>query len=86
MESGDYECAIRSFEHARAQLHNRTSRPPLMVSLVNFPPLPRDTLSLVTVSDRYPDGNLTVSVSRFNSAFVKPSMQQVVQRRRVRPF
>ena len=42
MESGDYERAIQSFEHARGQLRNRTSRPPLVVSLVGFLPLPRN--------------------------------------------
>ena len=36
MESGDYKRAIQSMEHARAQLGNRTSPPPLVVSLVNF--------------------------------------------------
>lgn len=39
MASDDYEHAVQSFEHARAQLGDRTSSPPLVVSLVTFIPL-----------------------------------------------
>ena len=37
MEHGDYESAIQSFEHARAQMRHDERRPLLVVSLVSFP-------------------------------------------------
>ena len=36
MESSDYEGAIESFGHARAQLRQHTSRALVIISLVNF--------------------------------------------------
>ena len=38
MESTDYEGAIKSFGHARAQMRHHTSRALLLISLVNFIP------------------------------------------------
>ena len=34
MKSGDYNCAIQSFEDARLQLGSRNERPPSIISLV----------------------------------------------------
>ena len=36
MERSDYERAIQSFEHARAQMRHYEGRPLLLVSLVSF--------------------------------------------------
>ena len=79
MESGDYECAIQSFKYARAQLGNRTSRPPLVVSLVNLVALPCNATEWVTMFDRFPDGGLMILQSRSNRVFARPSMQRVAR-------
>jgi hypothetical protein len=37
MERSDYEGAVQSFEHARAQIRHDEGRPLSVVSLVSFP-------------------------------------------------
>ena len=81
MENGNYDRAIQSFKQAQAQLGDRTSRPPLMVSLANFVPLPRGVSTLVTIFNRFPDGSLMILQSRSNSVFARLFMRRVARKR-----
>ena len=46
IDNGDYESAIKSFEHARVKFRDHMDRPPLIVSLV-YPLLPCSVLTLI---------------------------------------
>ena len=59
MERSNYEDAIQSFEHARAQMRYYGDQL-LLVSLVS---LLMGILQDHSPTDRYPDGNLTISTS-----------------------
>ena len=67
LDSGDYERAAQALENSRAQLEDRMSRPPSVVSLVNLLPLLRGALK--SIFGRYLDGSLTISALRFDSDF-----------------
>ena len=83
MECSDYEGAIQSFERAQAQMRHYTSRALFVISLVSFL---TDIFILqrieMTVCNRCLDGSSMISALRFNSAYVKPCMQQVASRMR----
>ena len=82
MESGEYERAIESFEHAQAQTRHHRSQSLLVVSLVSSLTALLQYIKMVTFFIiRYPVGNLMISISPFDRAFVKPYMQQVARRR-----
>ena len=80
MERGDYEGAIQSFEHARAQMRHYGGRPLLVVSWVSFLMMYCNVSKSLTDSDRYPDGNLIISTSRFDNVSVKVCMQRVARK------
>jgi hypothetical protein len=63
MERSDYEGAIQSFEHARAQMRHYKSPPLLVVSLVSFLMCVLQPIETAHDLDRYPDGNLILSIS-----------------------
>ena len=77
MERSDYDGAIKSFEHARAQMRHNEGWSLSVVSLVSF--LVSVLHRIQVASDRYPDGNLMISTSRFNSVCVTPYMQRVAR-------
>ena len=80
MEKNDFTAAIQSFEIARAQIRYHTSRTLFVVSLVGSHRAVIATLC--SLSGRYPDGNLIMSVSPFNNAYVKPYIQHSAPRMR----
>lgn len=86
METGDYESAIQSFEHARTHMRHRTSRTLFVVSLVSVLTGKVQCIESLNVSDRSPDGSLIILESRFNSVCVKPCMHQAAPRMRSSVF
>jgi hypothetical protein len=79
MERSDYEGAIQLFERGQAQMRHYRGRPLLVVSLVSFLVGVLQHTGSFTDVDRYPDGNLMISASRFNSVCVKLCMQWVAR-------
>ena len=74
MESGNYEDAIQSFGHARAQLRPYPNQSLFVISLASFSTL--DLSISLTVTGRYLDGNLMISTSQFDNASVMPYIQR----------
>jgi hypothetical protein len=79
MERSNYDGAIQLFERGQAQMRHYGGRPLLVVSLVSFLVGVLQHTESFTDADRYPDGNLMISTSRFNSVCVKLCTQRVAR-------
>jgi hypothetical protein len=82
MERSDYEGAIQSFEHARAQMRHNEGRSLLVVSLVGPLMNVLQRFEWLTNSDRYLNGNLMISTSRFDSVCVTHCIRRVARKMR----
>jgi len=82
LESDDSEGAIQSFERARVDMRYGSSWPFLMVSLVSFFSDILQRTEIAPIYDRYPDGNLIISTSQFDSVCVRPCLERAAPRMR----